>query len=311
MRDIELTLPPRPTPSRIVSVMKKSEALKILGLSEGATDDDIKRAHRKLVIAHHPDKFPLDSKEHAEAEELTKQINEARDVLINRSWTPEFDPRRDPRPYAGNPYAHPSGYGAGTPGQGGSGAGTGSDPFDPFAGWPFGTPGQTTYVWTSWDGMHGASRGQGGTNAGWPFGDFTVEYDPFDPFAPFRATHADTQTSEEIFAKAKKDLRMEAGVVAGKVVALVLLSIVGSAATGLFLYVMASIIYGLYKRMGSLLVMLLVPIMLFGAPLIFLLAPHNGLVNGPLTIAFLISVLFDFQNIRDKARVYSAAKVGL
>ena len=104
---------------------------------------------------------------------------------------------------------------------------------------------------------------------------------------------------------------MEAGVVAGKVAALALLSIVGSAATGLFLYVMASIIYGLYKRMGSLLVMLLVPIMLFGAPLIFLLAPHNGLVNGPLTIAFLISVLFDFQNIRDKARVYSAAKVGL
>lgn len=310
MRDILLTMVTRSTPSRIVGVMKKSEALNILGLSEGATDDDIKRAHRKLVIAHHPDKFPLDSKEHAEAEELTKQINEARDVLINRSWTPEFDPRRDPRPYAGNPYAHPSGYGSGSPTTGQGGA-SGADPFDPFAGWPFGGPGQTTYVWTSWDGMHGASRGQGGTNAGWPFGDFTVEYDPFDPFAPFRATHADTQTSEEVFAKAKKDLQTEAGIVAAKVVALAVLSVVGSAATGLFLYVMASIIYGLYKRMGSLLVMLLVPIMIFGAPLIFLLAPHNGLVSGPLTIAFLISVLFDFQNVRDRVRVYSAAKVGL
>lgn len=309
MHDIGVAAVTPRVPSRIVSVMKKSEALKILGLTDGATDDDIKKAHRKLVIAHHPDKFPLDSKEHAEAEELTKQINEARDVLINRSWTPEFDPRRDPRPYAGNPYAHPSGYGTGSQGQGASGQG--SDPFDPFAGWPFGTPGQTTYVWTSWDGMHGASRGQGGTNAGWPFGDFNVEYDPFDPFAPFRATHADEQTSEEIYAKAKRELTAEAGVVAGKVAALAVLSIAGSSATGLFLYVMASIIYGLYKRMGSMLVMLLVPIMIFGAPLIFMLAPHNGLVGAPLTFAFLISVLFDVQNIRDKWRIYSAAKVGL
>ena len=307
MRDISRSAVTRPVPSRIVSVMKKSEALNILGLAEGASDDDIKKAHRKLVIAHHPDKFPLGSKEHAEAEELTKQINEARDVLINRSWTPEFDPRRDPRPYAGNPYAHPSGYGSAGQGTGGQGA----DPFDPFAGWPFGTPGQTTYVWTSWDGMHGASRGQGGTNAGWPFGDFTVEYDPFDPFAPFRATHADEQTSEEVYAKAKRDLQLEAGVIAGKVAALAVLSIIGSSATGLFLYVMASIIYGLYKRMGSMLVMLLVPIMIFGAPLIFMLAPHNGLVGAPLTIAFLLSVLFDVQNVRDKWRVFSAAKVGL
>ena len=116
--------------------MKKSEALKILGLADGASDDEIKKAHRKLVIAHHPDKFPLDSKEHAEAEELTKQINEARDVLINRSWSPEFDPRRDPRPYAGNPYAHPTG----SAGQGGA-SGQGN-PFDPFAGWPFGDAAQ-------------------------------------------------------------------------------------------------------------------------------------------------------------------------
>ena len=87
--------------------MKKSEALKILGLADGATDDEVKQAHRKLVIAHHPDKFALDSDERAHAEELTKRINEARDVLLDRSWTPEFDPRRDPRPYA-NPYAPPS-----------------------------------------------------------------------------------------------------------------------------------------------------------------------------------------------------------
>lgn len=296
--------------------MKKSEALKILGLADGASDDEIKKAHRKLVIAHHPDKFPLDSKEHAEAEELTKQINEARDVLINRSWSPEFDPRRDPRPYAGNPYAHPTG----SAGQGGA-AGQGN----PFDGWPFGdaAQGQTTYVWTSWDdifsgaagsqrpgsGQNGAGQRTGG--AEWPFGGFTVEYDPFDPFAPFRAARAQQQTGEEVFARAKKGLRDEVLMVAAKVVALAVLSIAGSSATGLFLYVMASIIYGLYKRMGSLLVMLLVPIMIFGAPLIFMLAPRNGFVGAPLTVAFLVSVLFDVQNLRDRIRTYQAAKVGL
>lgn len=62
--------------------MKKSEALDILGLSDGATDDAVKQAHRKLVIAHHPDKFPLGSKEREDAEEFTKRINEARDVLL-------------------------------------------------------------------------------------------------------------------------------------------------------------------------------------------------------------------------------------
>ena len=39
--------------------MKKSEALKALGLTEGATDDDIKKAHRKLIIENHPDKVRL------------------------------------------------------------------------------------------------------------------------------------------------------------------------------------------------------------------------------------------------------------
>ena len=60
MRDIPGVAVVRRASSRIVGVMKKSEALKILGLADGASDDEIKKAHRKLVIAHHPDKFPLD-----------------------------------------------------------------------------------------------------------------------------------------------------------------------------------------------------------------------------------------------------------
>lgn len=37
--------------------MKKSEALKILGLTDGASDDAIKSAHRKKVRENHPDQF--------------------------------------------------------------------------------------------------------------------------------------------------------------------------------------------------------------------------------------------------------------
>ncbi len=298
--------------------MKKSEALKILGLSDGATDDEIKKAHRKLVIAHHPDKFPLDSKERSDAEELTKQINEARDVLINRSWTPEFDPRRDPRPYAGNPYAHPAGSS--------SSGGSAGDSYDPFAGWPFtgAATGQTTYVWTSWDDIFsGATRtgssasggssanSQGSSSSEWPFGGFTVEYDPFDPFVRVRATRASEQTADSIFEQAKKNLQQEAGVVAAKVALLAIFSLVGSAATGLFIYVMASIIYGLYKRMGSMLVFLLLPILVVGAPLIWMLAPRNGFVSAPLTLVFFVSLYFDVVNLRDRIRVFRAAKVGL
>ncbi len=299
--------------------MKKSEALKILGLADGATDDEIKKAHRKLVIAHHPDKFPLDSQERSDAEELTKQINEARDVLINRSWTPEFDPRRDPRPYAGNPYAHPAGSSS-------AGGASGGGSYDPFAGWPFtgAATGQTTYVWTSWDDIFsGAARtgssssggsgakSQGSPSSEWPFGGFTVEYDPFDPFVRVRATRASEQASESIFEQAKKSLQQEAGVIAAKVALLAIFSLVGSAATGLFIYVMASIIYGLYKRMGSMLVFLLLPILVVGAPLIWMLAPRNGFVSAPLTLVFFISVFFDVTNLRDRIRVFRAAKVGL
>ena len=275
--------------------MKKSEALKTLGLADGATDDEVKQAHRKLVIAHHPDKFALDSPERAEAEELTKRINEARDVLLNRSWTPEFDPRRDPRPYANNPYAHP--------GRPGSSAAPGQDPF---AGWPFaggqgspfgqgtGTgpaPGRTTYVWTSWDGTRTAT---GGPGAGGPF-------DPFDPFAPFRAAEP-RKTPQQVLAEAVRSLRSEALAVAGKAAVLAVAALLGSVATGLFFYVMISLVWGLWKRLGSCLIGFIVPIALLGAPFVFLIAPRQGAVTVGLVVFFLAAVLFDVKNLRNALR---------
>lgn len=270
--------------------MKKSEALNILGLSDGATDDAVKQAHRKLVIAHHPDKFALGSKEREEAEEFTKRINEARDVLLDRSWTPEFDPRRDPRPYANNPYAHPtqSPYGS-----------TGEGPGDPFAGWPFAQgqtsgQGRTTYVWTSWDEPRAG-------NAGQPF-------DPFDPFAPFRAAAEPQATPQEILDETKRDLKREGLVVGGKVLLLAASALLGTLATGLFLYVMISIIYGLWKRVGSCLMGCIVPIALVGAPFVFLIAPRQGAVTIGLAVAFLVAVLFDVTNVRSLLHAYRIAR---
>ncbi len=314
--------------SRIVMSMKKSEALKILGLADGASDDEVKKAHRKLVVANHPDKFPIGTEEHDKAEELTKQINEARDVLINRSWSPEFDPRRDPRPYAGNPYAHPSGssqtrsgsgYSYNYGGSSGS-SGTGGSAYDPFAGWPFGA-GQTTYVWTSWDDIFSGSSAGAGSSAGqsaqnsqttqsgtWPFGGFTVEYDPLDPFAAFRTNYAQKQSPEKVFEKAKHELTLEGGMVAAKAAALGAFAAFGNVPTGLFIYVMTSIIYGLYKKLGSFFVFLLIPIAIVGTPLVFLLIPRSGYASMPLVICFFIALLFDFTNLRDRIRVFMAAK---
>ncbi|WP_125779140.1 co-chaperone DjlA [Pseudoalteromonas rubra] len=39
------------------SAISRSEALAVLGLSDGASDKDIKRAYRKLMSQHHPDKL--------------------------------------------------------------------------------------------------------------------------------------------------------------------------------------------------------------------------------------------------------------
>ncbi|NND70111.1 MAG: J domain-containing protein [Rhodothermales bacterium] len=63
---------------------------KVLGVGEKATQDEIKKAYRKLARKHHPDKNQGDKK----AEERFKEIQEANDTLSSPEKRKEYDLRR-------------------------------------------------------------------------------------------------------------------------------------------------------------------------------------------------------------------------
>ena len=99
----------------------KRDYYEILGVSKSASDDEIKKAYRKLAVKYHPDKNPGDK----EAEAKFKEINEAHDVLSDKQKRARYDQ-----------FGHAGVGGAGNP-FGGGAAG------NPFAGGNFNFNGQT------------------------------------------------------------------------------------------------------------------------------------------------------------------------
>src|SRR5215217_842 len=93
--------------------MAKRDFYEVLGVSKTASADEIKRAHRKLVRQYHPDV----NKNNKQAEEKFKEVQEAYDILSDKTKRENYDQ-----------FGHAgvaSGFGGGAPGAGG-------DPFEAF-----------------------------------------------------------------------------------------------------------------------------------------------------------------------------------
>jgi len=68
---------------------EKRDYYEILGVSRDATDEEIKKAYRKLAMQYHPDRAPADKKK--EYEEKFKEISEAYAVLSDKEKRAQYD----------------------------------------------------------------------------------------------------------------------------------------------------------------------------------------------------------------------------
>lgn len=107
----------------------KRDYYEVLGIQKGASEDEIKRAYRKLAKQHHPDLNPGDKA----AEKAFKEASEAYEILSDANKRNQYD-------QFGHAGVDP-GYGGGAGGFGGFGGGDFSDLgdiFDSFFGGGFG-----------------------------------------------------------------------------------------------------------------------------------------------------------------------------
>lgn len=98
--------------------MAKKDYYEILGVSKDATDDEIKKAYRKLALKYHPDRNPDDPS----AEEKFKELGEAYEVLSDADKKAAYDR-----------FGHAAFEQGGPAAGGGYGGGGFQDPMDIFA----------------------------------------------------------------------------------------------------------------------------------------------------------------------------------
>lgn len=89
----------------------KRDYYEVLGVNKSATDDELKKAYRKMAKKYHPD-ANLDNKE--EAEKKFKEVNEAYEVLSNPQKRKMYDQfgTADPQGFGGSggPFGGQGGY---------------------------------------------------------------------------------------------------------------------------------------------------------------------------------------------------------
>lgn len=120
----------------------------ILGLSRGASADDIKKAYRKLSKELHPDRNPGN----AESEKKFKEVNQAYEVLSNPQKKQAYDQFGE----------------AGVNGGAGFGGGAGGGPGGGFGGFDFSgfTGGQAFDLSDLFENFFGGAQGRGGAGRG-------------------------------------------------------------------------------------------------------------------------------------------------
>jgi DnaJ-class molecular chaperone len=101
----------------------RKDYYKVLGVSENASQDEIKKAYRKLAKEYHPDKHAGDKK----AEERFKDISDAYSILGNAEKRKKYDMFRK------NPWAGQGGYNFQDAGPGGFHFESGGGGFDNFS----------------------------------------------------------------------------------------------------------------------------------------------------------------------------------